>query len=187
MSRARATVVWPSPPRVCDRPETVAGHGVGAFNGGMAISYPAAAPLPPAPLAMPTPDLRIGDAERSAACDELAVHFAAGRLTEGELSERIESAARAQRAAELYALFHDLPRPGPRTPAAGRAPVGRGYGDATVAAGVIAAACTLTCFLMVAGSVLIAPPIAVFALIGGFHAAIGGGSIGWLLARRRIA
>lgn len=52
---------------------------------------------------------RVGDRERSSACDELAGHFAAGRLTGDELNQRLELAMTALTARELRALLADLP------------------------------------------------------------------------------
>jgi hypothetical protein len=43
-----------------------------------------------------TYELRIGDAERDAAMDQLREHFAAGRLTLDELAERIDGALAAK-------------------------------------------------------------------------------------------
>ncbi|HEX2703060.1 MAG TPA: DUF1707 domain-containing protein [Solirubrobacteraceae bacterium] len=57
------------------------------------------------------PDLRVSDSDREAAGAELREHFAAGRLSEAELSERLEAAYSAKTAAELSALRADLPDP----------------------------------------------------------------------------
>ncbi len=66
---------------------------------------------------------RVGDLERSAACDELAAHFAAGRLTGEELNQRLEVAMTAQTVRELRLLLVDLPVAGPPNhPAPGHAP-----------------------------------------------------------------
>jgi hypothetical protein len=74
----------------------------------------------------PAAGLRIGDAERAAAADQLAWHFSQGRLDQVELDERLEGAMRAATAGDLTRLFADLPdtepvaaagarpRPGPR-------------------------------------------------------------------------
>jgi hypothetical protein len=53
--------------------------------------------------------LRIGDAEREAACRTLGEHFAAGRLTRSEFDERTTAAWAARTDAELTPLFADLP------------------------------------------------------------------------------
>lgn len=67
-------------------------------------------PLPPAPL-LATAPLRIGEAERAAACDALAEHYAAGRLDPAELEDRLARAVAARTQADLRVLFVDL---GPR-------------------------------------------------------------------------
>jgi hypothetical protein len=54
-------------------------------------------------------DLRASDAQRDRAAAELRDHFAAGRLTEDELSDRLDAAYRARTVGELGALRHDLP------------------------------------------------------------------------------
>jgi hypothetical protein len=62
-------------------------------------------------------DLRIGDAERDVATTALREHFAAGRLTLEELTERIDGALTAKTQAQIDALMADLPRPRPHSPA----------------------------------------------------------------------
>jgi hypothetical protein len=77
------------------------------------------------------PSVRIGTAEREAAASALSEHFAAGRLDQDELEERLDRAYAAKTGADLEPLFQDLPRPGsPVTrsepgpaPAAGRSTV----------------------------------------------------------------
>jgi hypothetical protein len=60
--------------------------------------------------------LRIGDAEREAAAHELGEHYALGRLTSEEHSERLERIWEARTAADLAPVFRDLPRPTPPRP-----------------------------------------------------------------------
>lgn len=55
--------------------------------------------------------LRIGDAEREAAARELGEHFAMGRITVDEHTERLEQIWAARTAADLAPAFRDLPRP----------------------------------------------------------------------------
>jgi hypothetical protein len=55
-------------------------------------------------------DLRVSDQERERAVQEIQQHFAAGRLTEDELDERVQTAYRAQTQEELNTLRRDLPR-----------------------------------------------------------------------------
>ena len=59
---------------------------------------------------MPEPsDLRASDQERERAVAEIRDHFAAGRLTEDELDERVAAAYTARTQRELAVLRADLP------------------------------------------------------------------------------
>jgi hypothetical protein len=62
------------------------------------------------------PPLRIGHAERTAAQRALDEHLAAGRLGVEEYADRTAAAANAVVAADLAALFTDLPEPHPELP-----------------------------------------------------------------------
>jgi uncharacterized protein DUF1707 len=53
--------------------------------------------------------IRASDADREQAADALREHFAAGRLTEEELSDRIDAVYRATTVQELNHLRRDLP------------------------------------------------------------------------------
>ncbi|MFI5713965.1 DUF1707 domain-containing protein [Kribbella sp. NPDC051620] len=53
--------------------------------------------------------LRIGDAERDRAVEQLSDHFVAGRLTQEEFEERSDQATKARYADEVDLLFADLP------------------------------------------------------------------------------
>jgi Domain of unknown function (DUF1707) len=64
--------------------------------------------------------LRIGDAEREEAARELGEHFALGRITADEHSDRLEQVWAARTSADLAPVFHDLPRPRPEKPAPSR-------------------------------------------------------------------
>jgi hypothetical protein len=55
------------------------------------------------------PELRASDEERERAAAEIRDHFAAGRLTEDELDERVAAAYAARTQRELGALRADLP------------------------------------------------------------------------------
>ncbi len=55
--------------------------------------------------------LRVSDAERQAAVDRLAEHYADGRLDHAEFDERVGRAMSAKTQADLSALFADLPEP----------------------------------------------------------------------------
>jgi hypothetical protein len=56
-------------------------------------------------------DVRIGDAERDVALTQLREHFAAGRLTFDELTERIDAALAARTQRQIDEIMADLPRP----------------------------------------------------------------------------
>jgi Domain of unknown function (DUF1707) len=71
----------------------------------------------------PSGRLRVSDADRDRALAELSEHYQAGRLTTEELEDRTGRALRARTAADLAALFTDLPRPRQvPAPPAGTAP-----------------------------------------------------------------
>ncbi len=53
--------------------------------------------------------LRVGDRERSDACDQLSAHFAAGRLSDDELEERLSAAVAGRTKSDLHRLLADLP------------------------------------------------------------------------------
>ncbi len=57
-----------------------------------------------------SPDLRVSDQERERAAGEIRDHFAAGRLDEDELNDRVSAAMEARTHGELEALRADLPR-----------------------------------------------------------------------------
>jgi hypothetical protein len=54
-------------------------------------------------------ELRVSDEERDAAAREIRDHFAAGRLTDEELSDRLSAIYKARTTGELRALRGDLP------------------------------------------------------------------------------
>jgi Domain of unknown function (DUF1707) len=55
------------------------------------------------------PSLRIGDAEREAVAAELREHFAQGRLTQEELSQRLDATFAAKTQGDLERITSDLP------------------------------------------------------------------------------
>ena len=73
--------------------------------------------------------LRIGDAEREEAAHELGEHFAMGRITAEEHSERLEQIWAARTSADLAPAFADLPRPRPAPPVAAPTPRRAWTGD----------------------------------------------------------
>jgi hypothetical protein len=54
-------------------------------------------------------DLRISDQEREQAAQQLREHFAAGRISEDELNERVQAIYAARTQQELRSLLSDLP------------------------------------------------------------------------------
>ena len=76
-----------------------------------------------------TPSTRIGDAERAEARRALQHHLNAGRLQVAEFVERFAGAADAVTAAEIAALFADLPAPHPTLPGS---PAGRTRRDLVI-------------------------------------------------------
>jgi Domain of unknown function (DUF1707) len=62
-------------------------------------------------------ELRIGDAERTAAADELAEHYAQGRLSTDEHHERLDRIWAARTPSDLRSVFGDLPGSAYRAPA----------------------------------------------------------------------
>jgi Domain of unknown function (DUF1707) len=62
------------------------------------------------------PDLRVSDEQRERAAQDIREHYAAGRLTDDELSERVQAAYSARTEQELRAALADLPKL-PATPA----------------------------------------------------------------------
>jgi hypothetical protein len=70
----------------------------------------------------------VSDADRDRAITELSEHFQAGRLTADELEDRTGRALAARTAADLVALFTDLPRQQPTPPVAAPAPATPGSG-----------------------------------------------------------
>lgn len=55
-------------------------------------------------------ELRVSDQQRERAAEQLREHFAAGRLTEDEFSERVQSAYSSRTESQLRQLLSDLPR-----------------------------------------------------------------------------
>src|SRR5271165_5563581 len=62
------------------------------------------------------PEIRVSDQERERVAEEIRQHYAVGRLTEEEMTERVQSAYAARTQRDLDTLRHDLPRlPASRT------------------------------------------------------------------------
>jgi hypothetical protein len=58
----------------------------------------------------PDPELRISDEQRERAAQDIREHFAAGRLSDEELSERVQAVYSARTEGELKTLLADLPK-----------------------------------------------------------------------------
>jgi hypothetical protein len=133
------------------------------------------------------PGLRVGDAERAAACDALAEHFAAGRLDPAELDDRLARAMAARSVDELRALFADL-EPRRRVPTAVPTPAPVERGDSTGLVVVLTTVVVLS--LLLAGGMLVAlgaynPAFFVAALVGGTATAVAG-ACGAVVAGRTL-
>jgi hypothetical protein len=63
-----------------------------------------------------SPDLRASDEQRDRAAQDIREHFAAGRLTDEELNQRVQAVYEARTEQDLKALLADLPKL-PATPA----------------------------------------------------------------------
>ena len=136
------------------------------------------------------PSFRVGEAERAAACDALAEHFAAGRLDPAELDDRLARAVAARSQADLHVLFADLrPRRGvPDTVPPPPVPRGAGGNAAVPALVTLLVLCVLLAggMLMVLGTY--SPALFVAALAGGTATAVAGGcavAVGQATLRRR--
>lgn len=138
----------------------------------------------------PEPAFRVGEAERAAACDALAEHFAAGRLDPAELDDRLARAMGARSQADLQVLFLDLrprrPVPGPPVGAPPPAPDDQGLPVPLLVTLVVLC-------LLLAGGMLLAlgaydPALFVAALVGGTATAVAGACgavVGQRTLRRR--
>jgi len=74
------------------------------------------------------PSIRVSDQERDRAAQEINDHFAAGRLSDDELDDRLDAVGRARTVEELSRLRSDLPQL-PATPAQQRAELVRRRGE----------------------------------------------------------
>src|SRR6266705_1086564 len=84
--------------------------------------------------------MRVSDAEREAVTARLRDHFAEGRLTDGELDERVSAALSAKTFGELRSLTADLPGPVPLPPRAAARPDWSGPPPASPAGAAVPAA-----------------------------------------------
>lgn len=151
---------------------------------------PARRPVRPLVAVDPEPAFRVGEAERAAACDALAEHFAAGRLDPAELDDRLARAVAARSQADLRVLFLDLRprRTVPDPPGGAPAPVPH---DRGVAVPLLVSLAVL-CLLLAGGMLLVLgaynPALFVAALVGGTATAVAGAAaavVGQRTLRRR--
>ncbi|HEY9293052.1 MAG TPA: DUF1707 domain-containing protein [Microlunatus sp.] len=128
---------------------------------------------------------RIGDVERSATCDTLSEHFAAGRLNPEDLEHRLSLAVQAVTQDDLRRLTADLPPEAPVFPrhqsSAPEPTTSRSWPVMSVIAalGLIGALVVAGGMLVVLGAV--SPLLFVGACVGGIAAAVGGACAGYLL------
>ena len=67
--------------------------------------------------------IRVSDADRDRVTAQLRDHFAAGRITPGELDERLSAALNATTFGDLRPIMADLPGPVPAPPGAAPPPL----------------------------------------------------------------
>ena len=140
-------------------------------------------PLLPLPTALPGPlHQRAGDLERNAVCDQLAAHYAAGRLSAEELDGRLGAAVSAPTLLELRRLVADLPAPlptAPRPPAPVRVWSALDVVALLAVIGCLGFAGVMTLVLVAMGGVA----VALGCFLGGSVAALGGAALTHLLHR----
>ncbi|GAA1427919.1 hypothetical protein GCM10009616_06380 [Microlunatus lacustris] len=127
---------------------------------------------------------RAGDLDRNAVCDQLAAHFAAGRLGEDELDARLGAAVHATTLLELRRLTADLPLRASAPPPRPAAPARLGWIALDVLAllaviGGLGLAVLLVLGLSIGG----AGWLAAFGFVGGSVAAVEGASLAHLAHR----
>lgn len=139
------------------------------------------------PRPAPALQQRAGDLDRSAVCDQLSAHFAAGRLREDELDARLGAAVHASTLLELRRLTADLP-PADLSPAglppAPALTVRPGWSAFDVVALLTVIGCLgLAALLMLGLTVGGAGGMAVLGFLGGSVAATGGAALTHLAHR----
>lgn len=138
-------------------------------------------PLPTAGLHQ-----RAGDFERSAVCDQLSTHFAAGRLRSDELDVRLTAAVNAETLLDLRRLVSDLPlAPAPPPPLPPAPPAGWRTIDTLAMLAVIGCSGFALLMILVLG-VSLQSWLLLGGLFGGAIAAVGGASLTHLLHRQRL-
>jgi hypothetical protein len=128
------------------------------------------------------PDDRIGDEERSLACEQLSGAFALGRLSDEELEDRLARAMTARTRLEVQVLTRDL---GPYAAPSRREPErdGPAWSRYDVLATILLVGCTLSIsaiMLLLAG---VSPVYFFCAVVGGTLAFVAGVSAHQLVHR----
>jgi hypothetical protein len=148
---------------------------------------PASSPLPAVPGSLRQ---RAGDVERQVVCDQLAAHYAAGRLREDELDARLGAALAAGTLLDLRRLVADLP-PSPAGPVLPTPVRVRVPWSAVDVAALLAVVGCLAVAVLAVGSLVAVGAIGFVAVgfLGGSVAALGGAALCHLLhaAARRAA
>lgn len=134
--------------------------------------------LPLPMIQLPHPATRVGDSDRTSACDQLCEHYAAGRLSADELDDRLAAAVASRTRRDLQVLLYDLgplrPTGRPQQPVAPVAPAPQRWSASVVVAMVLLIGCVLVAggMLVLLGSVDVGLFLA--AGLGGTAAALGG-------------
>lgn len=149
-------------------------------------------PLPQSPGASPLPRTAtlVGDGERDLVCDQLSLHFGAGRLTHEELDVRTLAALQARSRAELGMCLSGLPVPQlAATAPAAAAPrprtAAQGAADMLVA---LLSGAALLCLLLVflaSASAMTDQDVLVGLVLGSFGGGTAAAGITHLLHARR--
>lgn len=127
----------------------------------------------PMPMTSPA-DRRVGDLERSRACDHLSAQFATGRLTPDELDARLALAMQAQTVRDLYVVTRDLPpmNQSSTLPTSSTTPIPTGTPASQLNGWDVLAVLGLVAAVLVAGGLtVLAGAFEVWAFLGAF---IGG-------------
>ncbi|WP_375423207.1 DUF1707 domain-containing protein [uncultured Friedmanniella sp.] len=128
---------------------------------------------------------RAGDADRSAVCDQLSTHFAAGRLSPEDLDARLSAAMTAGTVLDLRRLLQDLPL----APAPGLAPArpptsGAGWNVLDVLALLAVIGCLAVAAVAILGlGINGQSALLVAGFAGGCVAALGGAALAHLVHR----
>jgi hypothetical protein len=138
------------------------------------------------PVALPgPPHQRAGDLERNVVCDQLAAHFAAGRLRADELDARLGAAVAAPTLLELRRLLSDLPAAAPVVPGPAGPARTRWSGVDVLAAVTVAAALAFAGLAVLLLGAMGQAALVAAGFFGGTIAAAGGAALTHLVHRDR--